>query len=55
VHREDEKHRKVEWVVTLYTFIPTREREMEDINVHTIPKLVFFYLFISFSVFITWC
>jgi len=38
VQREGEKHRKVEWVVILSTFIPTRERKMEDINVLTIPK-----------------
>jgi hypothetical protein len=38
VQREGEKHRKVEWVVTLSTFITTRERKMEDINVLTIPK-----------------
>jgi hypothetical protein len=55
VQREGKKHRKVEWVVTLSTFIPTRERKMEDINVLTIPKLVFIYLFIYFSVFIKWC
>jgi len=43
VHREGEKHQKVEWVVTLYTFTPTRERKMEDINVLTIPKRVLIY------------
>jgi hypothetical protein len=37
----------VEWVVTLSTFITTRERKMEDINVLTIPKWVFIYLFLS--------
>jgi hypothetical protein len=38
VHRDAEKHRKVERVVTLYTFTHTTDRKMEDINVLSIPK-----------------